>query len=139
MCNSFGHNAMQFLSQVAMCKIFTMVIKQIPSYSEHVSSLLQLACIPEIVSALSDCIQVALENLGLENVAGAVGEAPTSKEAQAPLNTTDGIDCILLILSLILFLTLVFSHVLPDRYLFVNPLSVFPSFARYEHSGCSRK
>jgi len=113
-----------------MCKIFTMVIKQIPSYSEHVSSLLQLACIPEIVSALSDCIQVALENLGLENVAGAAGEAPTSKEAQVPLNTIDGIDCILLTLSLILFLTLVFSHVLPDRYLFVNLLSVFPSFAR---------
>ena len=57
-----------WLLQVALCDIYAMIIKHCPWYSEHVTALLPLAYMPEIVYPVGYCIELALATLGAGNV-----------------------------------------------------------------------
>lgn len=55
---------------MALCDIYAMIIKHCPWYSEHVTALLPLAYLPEIVYPVSYCIELALATLGTGSVTG---------------------------------------------------------------------
>ncbi|KAG0625577.1 hypothetical protein M758_2G066000 [Ceratodon purpureus] len=56
--------------KVALCDIYAMIIKHCPWYSEHLTFLLPLAYIPEIVYHVSYCIELGLATIGTDIGAG---------------------------------------------------------------------
>lgn len=72
--------------QVAVCDIYAIVIKRCPSYSRHVTALLPLAYVPEIVHKVSSCIQLSLATIG----AGSIDCKSDSVEGEALIENISG-------------------------------------------------
>ncbi|KAG6548304.1 hypothetical protein Mapa_010357 [Marchantia paleacea] len=79
--------------KAAMCDIYSLIVKQCSSYSGHLSVILELITIPEVTTSLSYSLQLAMDSVGLAQIAGFSSTKHTANPVQAKVVDDGGAVC----------------------------------------------